>query len=252
MARRFLQPLCLLGLLTLASGCGLDDYEKKMRETQVKLQDYDEEEITLGPALLMPRKLNPKTMQQVPIPGTAFVRGPKGIHPMPEKEPREGIFYRYLPPTNKKADPFKLVEVAYWVYGKKKEEGESKEDFEKKVKAGQRAFTNKVLACFSLREKDKLEERKLRQSPFRTREGSVIVKSIDFDDPNGSYSLNIMDGKEQSVAVVFWIQKGKKDEAKLAIQQSLGWLALESGVASARDAFARRNPLLILPPQPKP
>ena len=63
-----------------------------------------------------------------------IIRPPRGIKGGPENNPRENLLYSHLPVKDKAAGPFNRVEVAYWVYPKKKQESETKTQYEKKIK----------------------------------------------------------------------------------------------------------------------
>ena len=71
--------LLLLGLAALApAGCGLADYEKKMREADARLQRFDEENKLLDNPLALPSNGPPVDV---------FLRPPKGIAKDPSNQP---------------------------------------------------------------------------------------------------------------------------------------------------------------------
>ena len=87
-----LRRCCLGALLVLASGCGVHEYEKKMLESQVRLQRWEEESRVLGGPIGVPYRKSGDT--ELPI-ANIFLRLPKNIYNQPEDKPRENLLYMY-------------------------------------------------------------------------------------------------------------------------------------------------------------
>jgi hypothetical protein len=208
----------MLALLAALGGCGLSDYEARMREAQARLKRFDEENKLLGEPLQVPTRTDEKTKAVVPV-ADAFVRPPRGIMSMPEKEPRSGLLYRY-PPAQGGAAPFTQVEVAYGT--------------------GQKDFVNEVLDRFG----NTNEKPKKRQIRSAAGEQTRTILSLEFDDGPTGYSINIFLDEKTPLAVVFWLAPKQFVAARRTIEMCLEWTGAGPEADRLRKAFAYRSPLL--------
>lgn len=88
--RLWLGRTAWLALPALAlTGCGIGDYEKKMQESEVRVERYDEENKLLGEPLLLP----PRKDNEGP-PFDVFLRPPLGVANKDKTQPGE-LAYHY-------------------------------------------------------------------------------------------------------------------------------------------------------------
>jgi hypothetical protein len=211
----------LLALLVAGlGGCGLADYEARMRENQARAKRFDEENKLLGqtPLVVPTREVKKgKTKKQVAL-ANAFVRVPAGINTTANKDRRNGLLYVYA--GGKQSVPFTQVEVAYGT--------------------GQKHFAREVLSCFA-NLSGKTRKRQVRSA---TGEGTITYRTTEFDDGQSACSINIFTGKKKALAVVFWLQKDKLKIGQRAIEMCLEWSGVGSQADKLRAAFLVRSPLL--------
>jgi hypothetical protein len=87
----------LLALVLGQAGCGLGEYEEKMRGAQARVQLFDEENRLLEGPLVAPQETDPKTNQVSDV-APVFFRPPKGISLKRDDKRPDRLRYRY-PPT---------------------------------------------------------------------------------------------------------------------------------------------------------
>lgn len=82
----------VLFLLTalLLSGCGLADYESRLKESEERLRDVDR---YLGDALIVPPALEGETLPEDYVAVPVFLRPPRGIHRTPEGKRRGPLLH---------------------------------------------------------------------------------------------------------------------------------------------------------------
>ena len=196
-ARRALPLLCVL-----LGGCGLANYEGRMKETQARLQELDHTNKLLDEPLV--------------VPGSGvFIRPPHGIQKTPEGEPRDGLLYHY-PPRGSGAGPFLFVEVAV--------ADAKRADFGAEVLRHYPA-AGEVLAY---------KPGTLRPAGRHT---PPKFDTHEFDGDEASYSVNVYKGEKAQVAVAFAITKGQRAAADEALNRSLESLALGPDADRLRQEF---------------
>jgi hypothetical protein len=217
--RRFV--VCLTGLcLVSGSGCGVDDYERKMLEAQARIKRFEEESALLGPALSIPRPRD-KDGSQRPI-ADLFLRPPIGIRTsaVSESEPRANLLFTY---PSRKADTGPVVALELAV-------GEQ-EDFDKAVI---RCFLPKPPAS-----RERTVHHPLRQS-------AETFQTTEDDDQQYFYSINIAKPAKQKIAIVYKVAKEQRDAAARAIQMSLESFAVNQEATRQRE-LAKKGPQLEVP-----
>jgi hypothetical protein len=222
----------LLALLVAGlSGCGLAEYEARMRDTQARLQRFEEEDKLLGAALQVPMRVDEKTKLPVPL-VNVFVRAPRGITTLPHKDVRNGLLYRYPAAKQGSAAPFTQLEVAYG--------------------RGQKKFAEKVINSFGNADR----EQKSRANKVRSAagEGTTTFQTLEFVDGATGYSINLVaDEKNQNqLAVIYYFKAAQRKAAERAIKLCLEWTGAGPQADKLRKAFARRSPLMGRPPPAAP
>jgi hypothetical protein len=225
---RFTRPssIWLAGLLVLASGCGVGDYEQRMQQTQNRVKQFEETSKLLDGPLTMPAP--PPKEKGGPAAPQLFFRPPRGIERKAsnEKEPRNNILYTYPARGVGSAGVFINLEIAV---------AEKAKDFEAEV-------------LRSYGPSGHLKQKKLRfDSPGRE---AVEFRSTDFEEGQASYSVNIWEGSSHNVAIVYTIQRGQRDKAEAALMKSLeSFAAGINNINKAREALT--DPLRNVPAQSK-
>jgi len=218
-ARPFLRSRHALGALLLlaAGGCGLNEYQAKMRSAQDRLERFEEENKLLGDPLAMPQ-IKDKEGNVISA-GNIFLRPPKGISPTPGADPRGNLLFRYVPSKEGGAGPFQQLELAF---GDKKD------------------FRDDVLRNYPGADRIKEEGKKV-QAPGRR---SVQFWAYEFDDAQRSYSLYFWGDREDTTqgVVAYWMHKGQRDKARRAIDLSLESFAAGGEAATLRSGFKNRSP----------
>lgn len=254
----------VVGFLLLAGGCGLSDYEARMKETQVALDRFDEETRLLDEPIYVP--LNPrKEGEGVAKPVVElFFRPPRGIKQNYDLNPLDGLLFRYgrkpkeaaaepvrlpdtpPPPRVIRYDPvdgFQEVLVAWLVPDPNKKPVELKD------------FAAQILGLIP-------QSKVVGEQLPRPREAKPVgrppfaYQPYDFEDPSGNHlSVNFLLGTKTFVAVVYKIEKGKKTsnrDVDKAIQLSLESLAVDADAAPALEKYKRQGGKMSSPPPPEP
>jgi hypothetical protein len=188
-------------LCVLPAGCGLAEYEGRMKETQARLQEYDQTNKLLDAPVVLPG-------------ADLFFRPPRGIRKTAEGEPRDGLLYRY-PPRAGGAGPFLFVEVAV---------AANRPDFADEVLRHYQP-SGPVLAFGPGNPRPPEYRTPLR---FDTRE---------FDGDEATYSVNVYQGAAAQVAVTFAVAKGQRAAADGALNRSLESLGLGEDADRLRQEY---------------
>ena len=210
-ARRALPLLCLL-----LAGCGLAEYEARMKETQARLQEYDQTNKLLDEPLVLPG-------------ADLFFRPPRGIFKSADAEPRDGLLYHY-PARPSGAGPFLFVELAV-------------------VPANRPDFTAEVLRHYSV------ADQVLTFGPGNPRppEHRTPPKfdTREFDGDDATYSVNVYHGGASQVVVTFAVVKGQRARADAALNRSLESLGLGEEAERLRQEYRTPPWRLTEAPAPK-
>jgi hypothetical protein len=202
-------------------GCGLAEYESKMKEAQQRLKQYEEEEKVLDPA---PR-LNPPTRTVDPaLPPSVILdyqlRAPRGINPQSPTAAREDLFYDYSPMKANGALPFLYVSVAF---------APLKDD----------KFATNLLSRIRATTEPK-------QTTGKTRLG-LAYRRVEFDSDNSSVVVCLFQGTVNHFAVVYYVTRGQLARANRAIEMSLDTFGFDGTLGTARQAARPGGPLEHVP-----
>lgn len=213
-------PCCLV---LLAAGCGLADYENRMEQAQKRLDRYEVEARVLDDPLIIPSRFD-KDNKLLPDPNI-YLRPPKGIGTSAEnpEQPRARLFYSFKP-RGTTAGGVALVEVAIG-------------DLSKEFRAD-------ALRCFSAAGTPVTQTRKLGPAGRET-----TFDTIEFDDGQYFYSVNIFRGSQEQIAIAYWVPLAQKPSAGSVIKTSLETFAVGNEAAKLKDQGSR-SPLQV-PGHPK-
>jgi hypothetical protein len=204
--------------LVLLSGCGLSEYEKKMLQAQVRVQQFDEENRLLGDPLVIPTRTDAATKGQVPV-ANVFLRPPKGIQDKPGAPRGGGLPYRYLAAVPKDA----LCTAVEMDFGKPR------------IDLGSRAV---VAGWFPTVRVPELQQQEIAGRSF-------LVAEFDYDLRNNEscavYVTPAEPGQTQ-VAIVYWLSSKQKEQARSVLALSLKSLALDVEAGLRRAGYAQRTP----------
>jgi hypothetical protein len=160
-----------------------------MREAQAHLQKVEEANWLLGGEVAIPQRQEKDNY--VPA-AYLFLRLPRGIETTADKKRRHELLYSFLPQSTG-AGSFRLVELAF-------------------ASAEQKDFAGDVLRIFSA------EGRQRTKRKIQSGDRSIEFELVEFDDANGNHiSVYI----HKTVAVIYWITNGQKNNAARALQLSL-------------------------------
>jgi hypothetical protein len=221
LARAFrLRRCCLGALLVLASGCGVHEYEKKMLESQVRLQRWEDESRILGGPIGIPYRKAGDT--ELPI-ANMFLRLPKNIYNQPEDKPRENFLYVYS-----EAAPGVLARV--------------------ELAAGdEKDFVSNVMRYYRGSGKPTTHTTSVK-APGR--ETPTTFETTEMEDDKYFFSINIHTGSTK-VAIIYWVNKNQKANAKKVIETSLQTFAADSEARKQMDLYRRGSPLDKVPDRVK-
>jgi hypothetical protein len=214
--------LCFLAALLLSvGGCGLSEYEKKMLDSQNRLERWEEEKRLLGDPIAMPTVAD-KEGTEFPI-ANVFLRLPKGLSTQPDK-PRQKLLYPYNPAGN----AGQVIRVEFAAAGEKADE--------------QANFVRDVMRCFSA-SGGKTTNTQQRFSGDG-REIPLVFDKIEFFDNQYDYLVYINTGSTK-VAVVYVIAKDKKGAISKTLELSLKTFAADREATRQKDLFKRGSPLTM-------
>jgi hypothetical protein len=241
-------------LLLLAGGCGLAEYEAKMKETQDALDRYDEETHLLDEPIYVP--LNPKKEgdDEVRPVVEIFFRPPRGVQQLFDTKPLQGLMYRYgrkpyvpAPPPIQFPDapPPRKVVVHEPVPGIQEVlVGWQGQDPSKKP-VELKDFATEVLNLFPAAKVDRPAYERKANSPGRP---PFSYQTYEIEDKAGNHlSINFVMGTKTFVAIVYKIEKGKKASVDKAIQLSLETLAVDADAEPARIKYRKRGGQMTSP-----
>jgi hypothetical protein len=195
-ARRALPLLCLL-----LGGCGLAEYEARMKETQARLQEYDQTNKLLDEPVVLPG-------------ADLFFRPPRGIQKTAEGEPRDGLLYHFATGP-RGAGPFLFVELA--------------------VAANPPDFAAEVLRHYSVADQVlAFPPGNPRPPEHRT---PLRFDTREFDGDDATYSVNVYQGARSQVVVTFAVVKGQRAAADAALNRSLESLGLGEEADRLRQEY---------------
>jgi hypothetical protein len=215
-----LRPCCLAALLVLASGCGVNEYEKKMLESQVRLQRWEEEARVLGSPIGVPYRKSGDT--ELPI-ANIFLRLPKNIYNQAEDKPRENSLYMYS-----EAAPGVVARV--------------------ELAAGdEKDFVSNVMRYFRGSGKPKTYTTSVR-APGR--ETPTTFETTELEDDKYIFFINIHTGSTR-VAIIYWVNKSERAKAKKLIDTSLQTFAADNEARKQGELYQRRSPLDKVPDRVK-
>src|SRR3989442_10679892 len=89
--KRATQATALLGILALAAGCGLGDYERLMVRSQAKVQSFDEANALLGEPVELPKVAGKEGERDAPV----FFRPPRSIAKKDDGKPLGGLVHHF-------------------------------------------------------------------------------------------------------------------------------------------------------------
>ena len=213
--------------LLLFSGCGLADYEAKMKDAQERLRQYQEQEKLLDPA---PR-INPPTKITDPqLPPTVVLdfqlRAPRGISSQAPANARLELFYDYRPVKPQAAEPFQWLSLAF-------------------APRSDSNFVSNLLGRLPALTQPK-------QSDGQTRLG-LKYRRLEFESQSpldgqlSSVAVYLFQGTSHQLAVIFFVTKGQLARATRAIEMSLDTLGFDDTLAKARQAERPGGPLEFVP-----
>ncbi|NBO90884.1 MAG: hypothetical protein EBV06_00985 [Planctomycetia bacterium] len=202
----------LLGLLL--AGCGVAEYEARLKETQQRVKRYDEEAKLLGPLVNLPVSKNESGQDTTPI--QFALRLPVALSTQPSKDPRGGLFYDYLPAQVQASGAFPWAAVA----------------FSKKDDAG---FPENLMKWFQA-------DGNVKRQSYVTRH-KVAFERTSFDHKEHSYWIHLHKGNQQQIAIVYAVPKVQANQNARAIDLSLDSFGFESALEAARKAYQPKGPL---------
>jgi hypothetical protein len=218
--------LCCLAVLlfALAGGCGVHEYEKKMLDSQIRLQRWEEEGKVLGSPFNVPTRKNAEGDEESIV--NLFLRLPKNLENSPE--------------TDKRGTPIQRNNLLY-VYKEGSPGPVSR--FELAV-GDQKDFATDVLRLCP-------GKVTTRQTSYKVagRENPTNFETFEVTTEGGDkyfYSINIWNGSTK-VALVYWILKGKEAAGKQLVEASLQTFGGDKEASVQRDLFRRGSPVDRVP-----
>lgn len=256
-------------IVVLACGCGLEEYQEKMKKAQQRIKAREDQDQVLGGEVILPKKLfEEKGLQPKELP-PLFLRWPKGLSTTPDSERKnekgarnfalkDGTKFLYVysppaqqpgqigkppPPPNpqapppKPSGPFYAGMLGFGVLGFKEKEFAVRAA-RQCVEQGDSAPTNLPLKDVSPIPRQGLPDLK--------------IKRIEFEAGAKFYSVNVWSGNQGRVAVVYVFDKAKKGQALQTVNRSLETFAAEGEAARAKNDFIMGGPLGPVPEAPPP
>ena len=249
MTIKALRYLTAILLATLIAGCGLQEYESRMRATQERVSKYTEEMDALGEPVAIPTKIvviggttadpkaakpaakdaktppakeqkstTPTTERKKIIGYSLYLRLPKGIRPTPELDPRYEQTYRYP-----KAGPTQGVAEVYLAFGSDP----------------QAAFADKVARYFP---------RNTEPMTARTADVAVLGREQplnfdvrEFSDAQSAWSVYSHGEGNSTLAIVFRVDKAQKGTASPILDLSLSTLAMGAEADQVTASLGERQ-----------
>jgi hypothetical protein len=202
----------LLGLLL--AGCGVAEYEARMKEAQQRIKQYDEESKLLTSPVAVPTAKN-ESGQSVPV-ATFHLRLPQTVSTQPSPVARGGLYYDYVPTTIPPMTAYPWVSVAF-------------------AKADDAGFAETVMKGFTATEPAKHTQHTTRLK--------VPFSRTTFENDTYWHSINLHKGSNQQIAIVYAVPKAQAQQAARAIDVSLDSFGFESSLSAAQKAYQPKGPL---------
>jgi len=232
-------------LAVLIAGCGLSDYEGRMRAAQERVARFTDESEMLGPQVAIPTKLvvstpakdpqgkkDPKGAkdQKPPTPGTErrnvitypfYLRLPRGIRPTPDPDARFDLVYRYPKSGNSG-----FAEV-YLAFGTEPPT----------------TFADRVARVFPRGAEPVVPSQKEVTVPGRQQALTFDVR--EFNDAQTAWSVCAHSEGNSTIAIVYRMDKAQKPALQNVVELSLSTLAMgteaEQVMRSESDRKAAAN-----------
>jgi len=204
--------LPLVGLLL--AGCGVTDYEARMKDTQQRIRLYEEESKLLTVPVNVPTAKN-ESGQPVPV-ASFTLRLPQTVSTTPSPEARGGMYYDYMPATIPPMTAYPWVSLAF-------------------AKADDAKFAETVMKWFTA-------TGPVSTSQYTTRL-KVPLSRTTFENDTHWHSINLYKGTNQQVAIIYAVPKAQAQQAARAIDLSLDSFGIESSLAAAQKAYQPKGPL---------
>lgn len=215
----------LLCCLSLVAGCGVAEYEARLKAAQERIKRREDESKLLGPGITVPQV---KNMDGTSYPAVnMFLRLPKGLSTSPAAGPRLGLLHVYAPTQAGAAAPFAEVLIAY-------------------AKAGDAKFVEDVMKAFTAS-----------NTPTRT---EFVAKPVgrpetrftrtSFESNQFFYSVNHWAGTRQQVIVAYVLNNAQRGTGARALDLSLETFGGEGQSAEARKQANDPSPLERVPRAP--
>jgi hypothetical protein len=220
--RRYRLYCLVLLLLALTGGCGVQEYEKKMYDSQSRLERWVEEGKVLGGPIAIPSRVvvEEGEKREVSI-ASIFLRLPKNIYTQNEPDPigPNKILYVY---TESSPGPVYRVGLA----------------------AGdQEKFKEEVLRNFPTDGKPPESDTHVRGLG---RETPTTFKTVALRDAEYLYLINFWTGSTK-VAVVYWVRRAQEANGKNLVEASLKTFAAGKDALEQREIFRKGSPVDRVP-----
>jgi len=215
MPARHTRPISLALLGLLLAGCGVADYEARMKEAQQRIKQYEEESKLLTDPVRTPMAKN-ESGQPVSV-ATFALRLPNTVSTQPSPVARAGLYYDYIPATiSPTATAYPWVSVAF-------------------AKADDATFAETVMKGFTA-------TGPVSTSQYTTRL-KVPFSRTTFENETYWHSINLYKGSNQQVAIIYAVPKAQAQQAARAIDLSLDSFGIETSLSAAQKAYQPRGPL---------
>jgi hypothetical protein len=214
MPARHTQPIFLPLLGLLLAGCGVADYEARMKETQQRIKQYEEESKVLGAPVGLPSAKN-ESGQLMTVASFAL-RLPLTVSNKPSPEARGGLYYDYMPAVIPPMTAYPWVSVAFG-------------------KADDAKFAEAVMKWFTATGPVNVTQHTTRLKVPFTR--------TTFENETHWHSINLYKGTSQQMVIIYVVPKDKAQQAARAIDLSLDTFGIESTLNAAQKAYQPKEPL---------
>jgi hypothetical protein len=214
MPARHTRPILLTLLGLLLAGCGVADYEARMKETQQRIKQYEEESKLLGAPVSPPTAKN-EAGQPTAV-ASFTLRLPQAISTQPSAEARGGLYYDYMPAVIPPMTAYPWVSLAF-------------------AKADDAKFAETVMKWFTA-------TGPVSVTPHTTRLKVPFTRTT-FENETHWNSINLHKGAQQQVAIIYVVPKAQAQQAARAIDVSLDTFGIDSTLSAAQKAYQPKGPL---------
>jgi hypothetical protein len=208
MPARHTRPILLPFFGLLLAGCGVAEYEARMKEAQERVKRYEEESKLLAAPVKPPAAKNESG--QLEAVASFTLRLPNTVSTQPSPEARGGLYYDYMPATIPPMTAYPWVSLAF-------------------AKADDAKFPEAVMKWFTA-------TGPVNVTPHTTRL-KVPFSRTTFENDTHWHSINLYKGSNQQVAIIYVVPKAQRQQAARAIDLSLDSFGIESSLAAARQAY---------------